>query len=257
MQGWYPEQKQELNKILDFLLSKTPKTQEIKADKTKKINKNEINSEISGKIHGLIVPHAGYAYSGEIAGKAFSLLKPSLKGKKLNRAIIFGPSHYTAFNGIASIEKIQTPLGKANIPENPFPKIPHEHSIENQVPFLQKLNPDIEILPIVVGQISLEESNQIAKQFIKEDAIFIFSTDLSHFLKYDNAVKKDKETIEIITKLNGQRLNNVDACGIFPILILFQMCKINSWKPKLIEYKNSGDITGDKSQVVGYASFYF
>jgi MEMO1 family protein len=234
MSDWYPSDKIELNKILDDFLSHKPK-----------LNIKEI--------HGLIVPHAGYVYSGEIAGKAFSLLK----NKKINKAIIFGPSHYKSFIGITSLERIETPLGKVNISKNSLNKIPYEHSVQNQIPFLQKINSNIEILPIVVGQITLDEANKIAREFVEEDAILIFSSDLSHFLEYNKAVKKDKSTMSIITSLDESKLNSLDACGIYPLLILFQMCKIKSWKPKLIEYKNSGDITRDKSSVVGYASLVF
>ena len=147
------------------------------------------------EVHGLIVPHAGYSYSGEIAGKAFSLLK----NKNIKKAIIFGPSHYQTFKGISALSKFETPLGKINIPKNSFNKIPHEHSIENQIPFLQKLGVN-EILPIAVGQINMNEAEEIAKQFLEEDAIFIFSTDLSHALEYNEAVKKDRKTIDTIYK---------------------------------------------------------
>jgi hypothetical protein len=237
MPDWFPSKKQELVRMLNSFLSNTSK-----------VKKNIKN------IHGLIVPHAGYAYSGEVAGKAFSLLKNN--SKTIKKAIIFGPSHYKSFRGIATLENIQTPLGETSIINNNLSKLPHEHSVENQIPFLQKLNVK-EILPIVVGQISWEESKEIAKQFLKEDAIFIFSTDLSHFLKYNEAIKKDLATINIITTLKESELQNIDACGFYPLLILFQMCKIKCWKPALIEYKNSGDITSDKTSVVGYASFYF
>jgi AmmeMemoRadiSam system protein B len=233
MPDWFPSKKQELVKMLDSFLSKTPKAN-IK------------------DIHGLIVPHAGYAYSGKIAGKAFSFIKY----KNIKKAIIFGPSHYKAFRGISSLEKFETPLGKVNIPKNSFDRIPNEHSVENQIPFLQILNIK-EILPLAVGQISWKEAEEIAEQFLKEDAIFIFSTDLSHFFKYNEAIKKDLSTINIITNLKESEIEKIDACGFYPLLILFQMCKIKSWKPKLIEYKNSGDITGEKTSVVGYAGLIF
>lgn len=236
MGNWFPNNKEELLDMLDSFLSN---------------KEGNIKDE---EIHGLIVPHAGYVYSGEIAGKAFSLIKN--KSNKINKAIIFGPSHYKAFKGIASIENMQTPLGKVNITHNNLPKLPHEHSIENQIPFLQKLNID-EILPIIVGQINSREAEDIARQFLSEDAIFIFSTDLSHFLEYNKAKEKDLETIDIITNIKESKFQDIDACGFYPLLILFSMCKIKSWKPTLIEYKNSGDITGDKISVVGYTTLKF
>lgn len=228
---WYPKNKDELNKVLNNYL--------------KPVSKKEFNN-----IHGIIVPHAGYEFSGAIAGKAFSLLPKSEK------AIILAPSHYTAFNGIASLNSIETPLGKIKITKNSYKKLDYEHAIDNQIPFLQKLGYK-EVLPLIVGQINEQEAKKIAEKLSKEQGIFIISTDLSHFLTYEEATKVDKQTIKIIENLDIDKSNQIDACGYFPLLILINLCKIKNWKPKLIEYKNSGDITGDKSQVVGYASFYF
>ena len=207
-----------------------------------------------GKVHGLIVPHAGYAYSGKIAGGAYELLK----GMQIDRAIVLGPSHYAAFSGLASLEEIKTPLGEMKIIPNDYKKVKYEHSIDNQIPFLQKLKVK-EILPLVVGYISNEEAQSIAEQLVKEnkDALFVFSSDLSHFFIYDEAVKLDNETIKLIEKLDLKNASKMDACGQFPLLIMMHLCKLKKYKPKLIEYKNSGDITGDKSSVVGYASFAF
>ncbi|MGY4884508.1 MAG: AmmeMemoRadiSam system protein B [Nanobdellota archaeon] len=233
MKEWFPTEKEKLERVLDSFLSKNPV---VKKD----------------KINGIIVPHAGYSYSGEIAGEAFSLLKD----KNIKKAIIFGPSHYQTFKGISSLNSFETPLGKITIPKNNFNKIPHEHSIENQIPFLQKLGIK-EILPLAVGHINMQEAEEIAKQFINEEAVFIFSTDLSHSLEYNEAVKRDKSTIEVISNLKEYQLENINACGLYPLLILFKMCQLKGWKPKLIDYKNSGDITGDTVFVVGYASFYF
>ncbi len=241
MPEWYPNKKEELEEFLENVLSQNSQ------------NKDSKNI----RINGIIVPHAGYEYSGKIAGKAFSMLKE----RKVKRAVIFGPSHYASLNGLATIEPKETPFGKPHFSKTPLKKMPHEHSIENQIPFLQKLNPNIEILPIVVGQIDMNEAEHIAREFTKKFAksgtIFVFSSDLSHFLDYNEAKNKDLSTIHIITSLNEKKINTIDACGIYPLFILFRMCKIKSWGPKLIEYSNSGDITGYKKSVVGYASFYF
>ena len=246
MANWYPDNKDELDKTVNQLLGlKTPSSWAGGRER------NELKKEI----HGLIVPHAGYQYSGKIAGKAFSLLK----NKKIKRIVILSPSHYTAFLGVKTIEKIQTPLGEVDITKNSYSKLKYEHSVDNQIPFLQKLGIK-EILPLVIGEITESEAEDISKELIKhldKETILIFSTDLSHFFPYETAVKKDKETIKIIENLDINNWNKIDACGIFPLLILMNLCKIKSYKPKLIEYKNSGDITGDKSSVVGYSSFWF
>jgi MEMO1 family protein len=256
--NWYPQDKKELNRMLEKFLI------------TEKKEKN---------INGIIVPHAGYIYSGEVAGKAFGLINQ----KKLKRAIVFGPSHYAGFYGIESLQKIETPFGKVKVIENGFEKLKipikdeeneflslklaktkeqvqaldYEHSVDNQIPFLQFLNSKIEVLPLVVGEISNEDVKRIAESFINFDGLFVFSTDLSHFFQYETARIKDERTIKIIEELNFKRLNEIDACGKFPLLIAMYLCKLKKFKPKLVEYKNSGDVTGDKSSVVGYASFIF
>lgn len=237
---WYPENKQELENLLDKYLKQ----------------KSNIKQK-PAKISGLIVPHAGYEFSGAIAGKAFSLLK----NQKINKAIIIGPSHYTYLSEAVTSDKQewQTPLGKIKLFNTDFPKtnIDQEHSITNQIPFLQKINQNIQVLPLMIGQTTNEQAKQIAEKILKIPAIYIFSTDLSHFLPYEQAVKKDRQTIQIIENLEIQNTDKIDACGTSPLLILFHLCKIKNLKPHLIEYKNSGDITGDKSSVVGYVSFYF
>lgn len=239
MNSWYPQSKEELNLVLDKFLAEKPK-----------INVKE-------ELHGIIVPHAGYVFSGAIAGKAFSLLK----GKKNKKAIVFGPSHRWMFYGIATLPKIETPLGGIKVINNEIRELhglDYEHSIDNQIPFLQKLRFK-EILPIVVGQINKKDAGDIAKELVKKykDYVFVISTDLSHFAQYNEAVKTDKKTIETIEKLDLSQLEKIDACGMFPLLIMMHICKIKGWAPKLIEYQNSGDIIGEKSSVVGYASFYF
>jgi len=237
MSNWYTQDKQELNTLLEKLLNQ----------------KIDIKQK---EVHGIIVPHAGYEFSGEIAGKAYSLLKQN-KNKK---AIILSPSHYISLNGATSHNESEwiTALGKIKVNQQGFPKqnISQEHAIDNQIPFLQKLGFN-EILPLVIGEINQEQAKQIAEKLIKLGGILIISTDLSHFLSYEEAKKKDKDTIKVIEKLDSEKIDEHSACGIYPLLVLMELCKIKKFKPQLIEYKNSGDFTGDKDNVVGYASFSF
>lgn len=227
---WFPSDKEELNSMLNNFLA-APKTIE--------------------KANGIIVPHAGYIYSGAIAGKAYVNLR------NIKTAVIIGPSHYVSFRGVRAVNDIKTPFGEPRTIKNKFVKIDYEHSVKNQIPFLQKLNPKIKILPLAVGQISEREAEQIAKQILDYTGVYVFSTDLSHFLPYEQAVKTDKHTIEIIETLNFEKVDEIDACGKYALIIMMYLCKLNGWSPRLIEYKNSGDITQTKSCVVGYASFVF
>lgn len=237
---WYPSDKQELD---DFI---------------EKSFKQKINlKKFLKKIHGLIVPHAGYEYSGLIAGKAFSLLQD----KKFEKAILIGPSHYQFLNNAVTSNKkyLETPLGNIHTFNLGFQEfdISQEHSMSNQAPFLQKIGIR-EIMPLMVGKITDEQALEIAKKISNiENCVYIFSTDLSHFYTYEKAIESDKRTIKILENLDFENFKFIDACGYFPLLILMHLCKILKTKPHLIEYKNSGDITGDKSNVVGYASFVF
>ncbi len=237
---WYPENKQELQDFID-----------------KSFNQDINIKDIPKKINGLIVPHAGYEFSGMIAGKAFSLLK----NKRFEKAIILGPSHYTSLNKAVTSDKFnwETPLGKIKLFNTNFPtnNIEREHSINNQIPFLQKLGIK-EIMPLMIGEILNEQAKEVAEKIAKINAVYIFSTDLSHFLHYDNATQRDKHTIKIIENIDIEDKDNIDACGIYPLLVLFYLCKILNTRPHLIEYKNSGDVTGDKIHgVVGYCSMWF
>jgi MEMO1 family protein len=227
---WYPQNKNELERDLNSYLKKS----EIK---TKDVN-------------GIIVPHAGYEFSGAIAGSGFSIFP------KKEKAIVLAPSHYVGFSGIASLKKIETPIGKMKISLNDYPKLDYEHAIDNQIPFLQKIGFK-EVLPIVVGLLKKEESLEIAKELSELNLPLVISSDLSHFFPYEKAVKVDKRTIETIENLDIKNFEKIDACGKFPLLISMNICKLKGWKPQLIEYKNSGDVIGNKGSVVGYASFWF
>jgi AmmeMemoRadiSam system protein B len=235
--NWYPEKRGELNKALDEFLKK----EQIKHYKT-------------SEVHGIIVPHAGYKYSGQIAGKAYA----QIKGAK--RAIILSPSHYFPLNGVVSHnqEFWETPLGKVKVIDSDFrkAKLKEEHAIDNQIPFLQKLGIE-EVLPLAIGNINQEKALELAKKIKDFKGVIIVSSDLSHFHPDNEANILDKRTIKAIESLDLNRLNEIDACGSFPILVLMNLCKIKNWKPRLLEYQNSGDITGDTDSVVGYASFSF
>lgn len=224
----------------------------------KEIIKSFLSDLNKKKTPVLIVPHAGYAYSGKIAGKAFSLVDRNL----FDKVVIIGPSHYINFNGVRTLEEIKTPFGKVELIKNDFPKIPKavkEHSVINQVPFVQYIfGKGVRILPLVVGDIENRKAKEIADYLEKEfpDSLFIFSTDLSHFLPYKDAVMRDKKTIKRIEQLNFDNFDEINACGRNALLILFYLCDKKGLKPRLIEYKNSGNITGEKGSVVGYASFF-
>ncbi|MDD2679054.1 MAG: AmmeMemoRadiSam system protein B [Candidatus Nanoarchaeia archaeon] len=225
--NWHPSNKKELNGFIKSVMGK----------------KNE-------KINGVIVPHAGYQYSGKIAAKAYSY------AHDFKKAIIFGPSHYESFKGLKCLKSASTPLGDLKIIKNGFEKINYEHSIQNQLPFLKYLGVT-EVLPLIVGDISLSEAESIAEKFKNFNGLFVFSTDLSHFLKDSDAKKVDSDSVSIIKKLKINDVERIDACGINALKIFMQLARIKKFKPKLLAYENSSKTTGDAQSVVGYASFIF
>ncbi len=216
--------------------------------------------KIKGGIRALIVPHAGYIYSGQVAAQAYSLLR-TMK-KKPTRVIVTGPSHYVGLRGVASDANQEwlTPLGRVKIAENPFPKNAEahvqEHSVEVQVPFLQLALGDFSLVPLVAGEAEPAEEARILNEFLDDDTLLVVSSDLSHYHDYDTASRMDSATIEAIKSLDPERLlREGEACGIVPILILLELARMREWKAVFLDYKNSGDVSGDSSRVVGYASF--
>jgi AmmeMemoRadiSam system protein B len=243
-------------------------------------NKNEllkmINDFLKGlkeknikNINGLIVPHAGYIYSGKTAAYAYNLIK----NKKIEKIIILCPNHTTYLNGCCLDDfdswltslgeiKVDFKLRKDLLSKGLFfsNNLPHlsEHAIEVQLPFLQQvLKNDFEILPIIVGEISNEEAKKIANIINELKAFIIISTDLSHYNNLIKAEKIDKNTIKIIENLDIKKFNELDACGKYPLLIALNLMMLNKWKPKLLYYDTSATASKDKEKVVGYASFAF
>jgi AmmeMemoRadiSam system protein B len=239
---WYPEDKNVLEKTIRELLMQ------------------KLEVDVPEKLNGVVVPHAGYQYSGMVAGQGYGLLREYMKDHEIKKAVVVGPSHSTMMKGIACYDEValKTPLGEITVESEGFDKmgIEQEHSIENQVPFLQHLGFE-KIVPLMAGPIRWDEAKETAKKIAEIDGIYVFSTDLSHFLKYDAAVEMDKETIRIIEDMDTSNFDKAEACGIYPMMILIELCKLKGSKPRLIKYMNSGDVIGDKKSVVGYAAMMF
>lgn len=233
--AFYPANKEELSNQLKLLFKKA-------------------ETKSSPNVKAIIVPHAGYIYSGIVAATGYKLID-----KKFKKIIIMGPSHQVPIEGGAyDINKHwKTPLGNielfklnnTGIEEHP---IAHEfeHSLEVQVPFLQQTLSDFKICPITLGSFPKNLPEEIINS-LDEETFIVVSSDLSHYLPYDVAVEKDKKTIKRI--LSGEKIHPYDACGADCINVLEEVAKKKKWTPKLIDYKNSGDTAGSPFQVVGYA----
>ena len=217
----------------------------------------------------IIVPHAGYIYSGAIAACAYARLQS--RRSSIKRVILLGPSHTVAFTGLAlsHAEAFRTPLGDiaidteamAAISDFPFVEYSEqahvsEHSLEVQLPFLQMTLDSFKLLPIVAGDCPAELIEQVLELFYGlDDSLIVISSDLSHFHDYATAQRLDKHTSEIIEQLDYQQLNYDSACGRVPVSGLMALAKKLTLRIETIALANSGDTAGDKNRVVGYGAY--
>ncbi|MBI4980118.1 AmmeMemoRadiSam system protein B [Candidatus Woesearchaeota archaeon] len=238
---FYPQKAEELKQMIGSFLQQAEET------------------KLKGKLKALIVPHAGYIYSGIVAAQGYKLLEKQKHSFK--KVILLGPSHYVTFYGAAiADEDFLTPFGKVKcgdatkwIKEGLIEISPEahsqEHSLEVQLPFLQETLKEFELYALVIGTVNEAKLAKFISEKLDDDTLVIVSSDLSHYLEYGKAVLKDNQTISNILKGDAADL---DACGRTPIKVLMHLAELKGWKPQLIDYRNSGDTAGDKSRVVGY-----
>jgi len=263
--SFYPSDKTELSSMIDGFLSKADLPQ------------------LEPNIRAIVVPHAGYIYSGQVAAHAYK----TLIGKDINRVIIIGNSHQEVFDGASIYPKgyFETPLGKVEIDsdfaqklmdKNPkiyFKESAHltEHSLEVQIPFLQKTLKNFKIVPIILG--NQEGAADILintlKDLIDDNTLIIASSDLSHYPKYEDAKYSDGKIIEAIltgkrenlaktiSELENKNIPNLQTSACASEAIEVVMGLMEGKNAKLLNSANSGDVTNDHSQVVGYASVVF
>ena len=224
----------------------------------------EAGGEPEGAVpKAIIAPHAGYPYSGLIAGNAFEPFRP-LAGR-VGRVVVIGPSHHVAFQGLALPEAdcFETPLGRVEIDleaarsllEMPQVRIddgPHlrEHSLEVEVPFLQQVLGEFRLVPLVTGSATPAEVGEaLAAVWGGEETRIVVSSDLSHFLDYETA----DDIVELKTPIEPRQ-----ACGAVAINGLLSLAgEARTLRARLLDLRNSGDTAGDRERVVGYGAFSF
>ena len=218
----------------------------------------------------LIVPHAGYVYSGSTAAAAYATLAPWAAG--IHRVVLLGPTHRVAVDGIAlpEAEAFATPLGTvrldaqaitviASLPQVVFSDHVHafEHSLEVHLPFLQRVLGQFTLVPLAVGHAGPEAVAEVLdKLWDGPETLIVVSSDLSHFLPYATAQQVDGNTCRHILQLDTH-IHPEQACGAYPINGLLLAAGRRGLKPTLLGLCNSGDTAGDRSRVVGYAAFAF
>ena len=218
----------------------------------------------------LIAPHAGYIYSGPTAAHAYARLAPA-RGR-IKRVVLLGPAHRVAVDGLVlpGVRGLQTPLGVVPVDREAvrmiasLPQIgeskeahAHEHSLEVHLPFLQAVLGMFAVVPLVVGRASTEQVAQVLDRLWGGvETLIVISSDLSHYLGYEQAQETDRETARTILMRRPQ-LNHHQACGATPVNGLLDVAQRRGLKPELFDLRNSGDTAGDHSRVVGYASIGF
>ncbi len=236
------------------------------------------DTPVEGKLLAIVSPHAGYQYSGGVAGRAYR----RIKGDAFKTIILIGPSHHVAFKGAAVYAggSMATPLGRVRINEaaarslldekagitfdrSPFVR---EHSLEVQLPFLQRALGDFSIVPILLGTPTKESFSSLTAGLTKlrrsdDRALLVVSSDLSHYHDAATAGHMDRKVIDAVERLSIERLEQLlssgegEMCGGFPVLYAMVVTRnLGATNGALFKYADSGDAGGDKRSVVGYAA---
>ncbi len=229
------------------------------------------------KVFGIIAPHAGYMYSGAVAGSAYSVIEIP------DTVIIFGPNHHGFGAKVALYPSGEwlTPLGSTKINdtlaqlvksnsnriEEDLAAHRYEHSLEVQLPFLQHINPDLSIVPICIGFCNFQECRDLGMGIARaiteygKDVLMVASSDMTHYESAVAAKSKDQLALREVLGLNPEGLlrtcrnEAISMCGVIPVTVMMVAAlELGAKKANLIEYATSGDVTGDHEQVVAYAA---
>lgn len=224
---------------------------------------------LGGAPKALVAPHAGYVYSGPVAASAYAQVRPQKTA--IRRVALLGPCHRVPVRGLAvpSVAAFRTPLGDVPVDADavaelgglPFVEVSdaahaQEHSLETHLPFLQRVLDDFSIVPVVVGAASPVQVEQaLSKIWGGSETLIVISSDLSHYLSYDAAQKRDGAAALAIETLNGAGLADDQACGRHALRGLLRRARQLDLRPTTLDLRNSGDTAGDKKRVVGYGAW--
>jgi len=239
---------------------------------TGRVTQTPVQHPSHTSLKALIMPHAGYIYSGVTSAHISRVLEEN----QFKRVIVMAPDHRVGFTGgaISDVTAYETPLGRIPLNKDAatlrgntylFQAIPTsdrlEHSVEVVLPFLQYFLKKFQLIPVVLGHESdlADRVSAALDPLMDQNTLLVVSSDLSHYLSYQEAVDRDRETIKMILNLDAGKLLTREnaACGRIPILVAINMARRHGWQPILLHYSNSGDTAGDRSRVVGYAAIAF
>jgi AmmeMemoRadiSam system protein B len=223
-----------------------------------------------GAIRAIIVPHAGYIYSGPIAGSAYARLA-ALKGR-IRRVVLIGPAHRVALRGlaVARAEAFATPLGNVPVEREGVERalaLPQvrvldeahrlEHSLEVQLPFLLAALGPVPVVPLVAGEASAAEIAEVLETLWDAETLVVVSSDLSHYHDYGTARRMDTATSAAIEALDERAIGEDQACGRVPIAGLLRLARKRGLRARTVDLRNSGDTAGPRERVVGYGAYVF
>jgi hypothetical protein len=262
---WYPATASELRKLVEDYLA------------------DASSHETKGRLTAVISPHAGFVYSGRVAAHAFK----ALQGQKFDSVIVIGPSHYMAFDGVATYDcaGFRTPLGVIALDSELIaalmkrdPRITNlpdafarEHSVEAELPFLQVVLPGFKLVPLIMGNPDMATGRWLAEAIAEcakgKSVLIVASSDLSHYHSYDVAVEMDQLLLQKVRSMDTEGLwqclqsRKCEACGQGPIMAaMLAAGKLGADRCDILKYANSGDVTGEKMSprgVVGYSAACF
>jgi AmmeMemoRadiSam system protein B len=210
----------------------------------------------------VVAPHAGYAYSGAVAASAYA----TLAGAPIERIVLLGPAHRVFVHGVAhpEVDALATPLGEMAIDGDALTgagirgvRRAHagEHSLEVQLPFLQRLFPRARVIPVLVGDADPSYvADLLGALWGGDETVIVLSSDLSHFLPYDKARQIDADTCSHLAALDPTPLGGDQACGAHVLNGLTRVAERRRLRATLLDLRNSGDTAGDRRRVVGYAA---
>jgi hypothetical protein len=216
----------------------------------------------------ILVPHAGYVYSGACAARAFARLEPF--GDTIRRVVVLGPAHRVAVDGVVApgAASLETPLGAVEVDRATLERVPgitsdalahaREHSVEVELPFIQVIAPEAKVVPLVVGRASPEYvADVLDALWGGPETVLVISSDLSHYLPYEVGRELDERTCARIVALDGP-LDGDEACGAAGIDGLLLLARRRGLRAELVDRRSSGDsAAGSRAEVVGYGAFAF
>jgi AmmeMemoRadiSam system protein B len=270
---FYPADPGELRANVDELLAPWRETAASAPGGGARIGESQA-TQASRAPKAIIAPHAGYTYSGPIAGSAFATLAAGAAAgiPPARRVVLVGPSHRVALRGLGlpGAERFATPLGEveldlagmaavARLPQVTVRPDAHEaeHSLEVELPFLQRVLGDFILLPLVAGDATGDEVAEVLEAaWGGEETVVVISSDLSHYLPAETAERVDRDTAARILALAGP-LTSRQACGAVPINGLLSAARRRGLAPRLLDLRHSGDTSGDRNRVVGYGAWAF